>query len=311
MPRLLVTLAALCAPALLGAAEPIPVLIIDGQNNHDWRATTPHLKKVLEDGGHFAVEVATAPPRPQLSRNPTEADRQKFAEAMPVYKRQMEAFRPPIERFRAVLLNYNGDPWPPAFQRALEEYVRTNKGGLVIVHAANNSFPGWAEYDKMIGLGWRDNKYGERLVLGRDGQEKRVAKGAGPGAGHGPQHAFAVTTRDKDHPITRGLPAEWMHARDELYHGLRGPIADMHLLATAFSDKAKGGTGEHEPMIWTLKYGEGRVFHTPMGHDLTGMCCLGFVTVLRRGTEWAATGAVTIPVPADFPTDQVRSLPGK
>src|SRR5262245_12483021 len=212
MPRLVTGLAALPAlalPAGLCAAAPIKVLIIDGQNNHDWRATTPHLKAVLEAGGRFAVEVATAPPRPQLPRNASDEDRRKFTDAQALYRQQMQAFRPPIEQFQAVLLNYNGDRWSPPFQSALEEYVRTGKGGLVIVHAANNSFPGWAEYDRMIGLGWRDNKYGERLVLGADGQEKRVPKGTGPGAGHGPRHAFAVTTRDKDHPITRGLPAEW------------------------------------------------------------------------------------------------------
>ena len=36
-------------------------LILDGQNNHNWRATTPLLKKALEDSGLFKVEVATAP----------------------------------------------------------------------------------------------------------------------------------------------------------------------------------------------------------------------------------------------------------
>ena len=103
-----------------------------------------------------------------------------------------------------------------------------------------------------------------------------------------------------------------MHGADELYHGLRGPIENVHLLATAYSDKGKGGTGEHEPMIWTVDYGKGRVFHTPMGHDLDGMRCLGFAATLQRGTEWAATGKVTLPLPAPFPTaDKTSSLPAK
>ena len=102
-----------------------------------------------------------------------------------------------------------------------------------------------------------------------------------------------------------------MHAPDELYHGLRGPIGEMHLLATAFSDKGKGGTGEHEPMIWTLSYGKGRVFHTPMGHDLDGMRCVGFMATLQRGTEWAATGKVTQKLPEAFPTkDKASAIPG-
>jgi type 1 glutamine amidotransferase len=161
----------------------------------------------------------------------------------------------------------------------------------------------------MIGMGWRDHNFGDRLTVDADGKEVRVPKGKGPGAGHGAKHAFRVTVRDADHPITRGMPEEWMHAPDELYHGMRGPIANVHLLATAYDDKRQGGTGEHEPMIWTVTYGQGRVFHTPMGHDLDGMRCVGFIATLQRGTEWAATGQVTLPLPDKFPTaDKASSV---
>ena len=68
-----------------------------------------------------------------------------------------------------------------------------------------------------------------------------------------------------------------MHATDELYHGLRGPIENVHLLATAYSSKKYNGTNEHEPMIWRVTYGKGRVFHTPMGHDLEAMRCVANV----------------------------------
>ena len=84
------------------------------------------------------------------------------------------------------------------------------------------------------------------------------------------------------------------------------------MLATAFSEKKTGGTGEHEPMIWTVSYGKGRVFHTPMGHDLEAMRCVGFIATLQRGTEWAATGEVTIPIPPNFPTaGKTSSIPEK
>ena len=65
-------------------------------------------------------------------------------------------------------------------------------------------------------------------------------------------------------------------------------------------------------MMWTVTYGKGRVFHTPMGHDVNGMRCVGFVTTLQRGTEWAATGKVTMPIPQDFPSpDKVSVIPAK
>jgi hypothetical protein len=45
-----------------------------------------------------------------------------------------------------------------------------------------------------------------------------------------------------------------------------------------------------------------------MGHDARSMTCVGFRTVLARAAEWAATGKVTLPVPADFPTPEKVSV---
>ncbi len=301
------------------ADEKIKVLIVDGQNNHDWRSTTPLMKKWLETSGRFTVEVATAPTRPNPPLQPKagadakavdkyDSDLAKFKNAEQDYKLRMGNFHPEFTKYQVVLSNYNGDAWPEPTNRALESALREGKIGLVIVHAANNSFPGkWKEYDKMIGLGWRDNKYGDRLIVTDSGEEKRVPKGQGPGAGHGPMHAFQIVVRDAEHPVTKGMPREWLHARDELYQGMRGPVENVHLIATAFADKSNGGSGEHEPMIWTVSYGEGRVFHTPMGHDVGSMQCVGFIATLQRGTEWAATGKVTIPLPDNFPTSDKTS----
>jgi hypothetical protein len=295
------TLFALSVAAIVPAAPAvdspkIKVILIDGQNNHNWRATTPLLKKVLEDTGRFTVEVSS-----NLKENDKPGD---IKETVP--------FPPDLSKYDVLLSNYNGQPWPKEFQKSLEERLKSGKIALVIVHAANNSFPQWGEFNEMIGLGWRDNKFGDRIITDDKGGITRVEKGQGPGASHGAQHAFKVTIRDPEHPITRGMPTEWLHAQDELYHGLRGPAHNMKLLATAYSDKKYGGTNENEPMIWTVTYGEGRVFHTPMGHDLNGMRCWGFIGTLQRGTEWAATGKVTIPLPKDFPTaEKVSQMAAK
>jgi type 1 glutamine amidotransferase len=280
----------------------IRVVIIDGQNNHDWRSTTPFLKKVLLKSGRFSVDVSTAP----LSQDDIKKKRglPKGWESIP--------FPPDLSKYDVVLSNYNGDSWPKDFQKALDDNLKDGKIALVIVHAANNSFGGWKEYNLMIGMGWRNRNFGDRLTVDEQGKEVRVPKGKGPSEGHGAQHAFKIVVRDSGHPITKGMPKEWMHAQDELYHGMRGPALHVHLLATAYDDKSKGGTGENEPMIWTVSYGKGRVFHTPMGHDLNGMRCIGFITTLLRGTEWAATGKVTQPIPSNFPEpDKTSSVSNK
>jgi cytochrome c oxidase cbb3-type subunit 3 len=88
---------------------------------------------------------------------------------------------------------------------------------------------------------------------------------------------------------------------------MRGPGRNMTVLATAHSDPSNNGTGRDEPQLMVLSYGSGRVFHTTMGHDISALSSVDFVVTFQRGTEWAATGAVTQPIPADFPTaDTVR-----
>lgn len=268
------------------ATQKIRVVIVDGQNNHDWRSTTPFMKRVLEESGRFSVDV---------SSNLRPGDKPGRVPSVP--------FPPDLSRYDVLLSNYNGAAWPTEFQKELETRLREGKIGLVIVHAANNAFGNWQEYNRMIGLGWRSPKGGDRLLLDDAGKLVRIPSGQGDGSGHRYTGEFTVVVRDLDHPITRGMPREWRHTRDELYDNLRGPAENMHILATAYSK----GTQAHEPMIWTVSYGQGRVFHTPLGHDLTGMRCVGFITVLRRGTEWAATGNVTLPIPDNFPTPDKTS----
>lgn len=256
-------------------------LIIDGQNNHDWKTTTPILRQILESSGRFVVKVATSPP--------AGAD--------------MRGFRPRFADYDVVISNYNGDRWSTETEKEFESYV-AGGGGFVAVHAANNAFPDWPEYNRICGLGgWygRTEKHGPYVYLDESGKLVRD-RSPGPGGHHGPQHEFAIRTRDAEHPIMRGLPTLWMHTKDELYDRLRGPAEDLHVLATAFSAPEYNGTGRHEPMLMTLSYGRGRVFHTVLGHADYSMKCVGFITTLQRGAEWAATGNVTIPVPDDFPT---------
>ncbi|MBI1354615.1 MAG: ThuA domain-containing protein [Acidobacteria bacterium] len=269
---------------LLLAAAPgwaaMRALIIDGQNNHKaWPQTTPMLQKYLEQTGLFTVDVATTPP--------AGAD--------------MSSFRPDFSKYQLVVSNYNGDPWPEQTQQAFVRFVRGG-GGFVSVHAADNAFPEWKAYNQMIavgGWGGRTEASGPYLRL----RDARWTHDPTPGKGgsHGDRHEFVIDVRVPDHPITQGLPAHWMHTQDELYDRLRGPAQNVTVLASAYSDPAKRGTGENEPMLLVIEYAKGRVFHTTLGHDETAMSGVGFITTFQRGAEWAATGKVTQKVPADFP----------
>ena len=266
---------------------PLKALIVDGQNNHDWKSTTPVLKNLLEDTGLFIVDVATSP----------------------AGKQPMDSFKPDFAKYDVIVANYTGDEWPKETQDALVKYM-SGGGGLVVFHAADNAFGKWKEWNEMIavgGWGGRNEKSGPKIRY-RDG---KVVLDHSPGRGgsHGPQHDFQIIIRDRNHAITAGLPEKWMHTKDELYSELRGPAKNVKVLATAYADPAQKGTGEHEPMLMTIRYGEGRVFHTALGHAAEQLRCVGFIVTFQRGTEWAATGQVTqMEVPDDFPTAEKVSL---
>ena len=235
--------------------QKIRTLLLTGANNHDWRRSAPFCHDLLERTGRFAVKVTEDPSA-------------------------MLAHETALEQVDLLFCDYNGPDWTPQTKASFECAVRKGTG-LVILHAADNAFRGWVEYEKMVGLLWRE------------------------GTGHGQYHEFPVTIRDREHPITNGLPDFTLW--DELYHKLvHMHGVPYHVLATAYSDPAKGGTGRDEPVMVVTQYGEGRVYHHVLGHvwpgdpsgDYKGATMAtfeneGFQQALIRGCEWAATGAVT------------------
>lgn len=247
-------------------------LIIDGQNNHsNWQETTDIMKGHLEGTGLYRVHVARSP----ASGEP------------------MDGFLPDFRKYDVVISNYNGDMWPEATKSNFVNFVESG-GGFVTVHAANNAFADWPVYNEMIGLGgWdgRTESHGPYVYYDADGELIRD-ESPGKGGHHGRQHAFEIMVRDSAHPITKGLATTWMHAKDELYDQLRGPAQNLHVLATAYSDPETGGTDRHEPMLMTIHYGLGRVFHTTLGHTNESQEHPGFRATFLRGVEWAATGRV-------------------
>ncbi len=266
-------------------AQKHKVMIITGQNNHYWQGSSPIIKQIFDQSGMFEATIVTSPAKGE----------------------DMSAFRPDFSAYDLICMDYNGDMWPESTRNNFVQYMKKG-GALVVFHASDNAFSEWEEYNRMIGVGgWggRTEAHGP-IVYWHDGKFHKDTS-AGRGGAHGRQDEYVVHTRNASHPIMQGLPEKWLHTKDELYHSLRGPAKQMTVLATASQPKERGGSGRQEPVLMTIKYGKGRVFHSVMGHagakNLNTVKCAGFITTLLRGAEWAVTGKVTQPVSRELPTE--------
>ena len=264
------------------------VLIVDGFSNHNWQQTTLLTKNILESSGLFAVDVSTAPPAETAAG--------------------WDVWRPAFSKYDVVIQNCNSlgnrPSWPRAVQADLEKFV-SHGGGLYILHSGNNSFMQWPEYNRMIGLGWRQKDFGEAITINADGGVVRVAAGQGRGTSHG-DRVDALLTRLGDHPIHKDFPRQWMVADLEVYSYARGPADNLTVLSYA----REPATGLNFPIEWVVNYGKGRVYNSTFGHvwegdtNPPGMRCVAFQTLLIRAVQWLGGNEVTWPLADNFPDNQ-------
>jgi type 1 glutamine amidotransferase len=171
-----------------------------------------------------------------------------------------------LSKYDAVLLNYGFWEAPElssAARDGLLAYARSGKG-VVSLHFSCSSYQAWDEYKELLGRVWK--------------------KGTG---GHGPRGKFTVKVEAADHPITAGVSD--FETDDELYAKLTGD-AKIHVLCSAYSEWSKAV----EPILFVKEYGAGRIVHNVLGHDVRARESESYKKLLVRGTEWAATGKVTL-----------------
>jgi uncharacterized protein len=261
------------------AEKRLKVLIISGQNSyeHDWTGVNNVLRGLLQGTKRFDVRVTEDFDHGNLAM---------------------------LKAYNVVLLNYSsrwnyGDKdqhlWSPGAFAALYQYVREG-GGLVAYHSS--------------------------FTWGRDIPEYKALIGAAMEPGfsrRSPPDAFMVELTDREHPVTKGLRRyHWTFTEDMYTNMAFAPGAKIRVLATAYDDaaayapekagpkyppaaytpdklKAMKGLNAAHPQVWVQDYGKGRVFAITLGHGPDTLAYDGVKTLLARGTEWAATGAVTIP----------------
>jgi type 1 glutamine amidotransferase len=239
----------------------VEVLIITGQADlpyHKWQETTRCIRKILEKGSRFTVRVTEEP-------------------------RGLN--RASLKGYDVLILNYNGPRWPLETESAIESFVREGGGLIAFHHASYGPFFGHVFGEN----GWQDGEPGSGWSVFPD---MIGATWAPEDIGHARRTVFRVDWTDPTHPISRGLPSFFV-ANDELYHRLQ-LHSGVRIVADALSPSDIGGTGRREPLAWTNEFGCGRVFFTTLGHDELAWSETGIANLILRGTEWAATGKVTV-----------------
>jgi type 1 glutamine amidotransferase len=252
----------------------IRVLILTGSSDwsHPWQGTAPFLQGALMNTGRFDVRLEE--------------------EVVGITAATLANYD--------VLVNYYYGPrWGEVTEHAVEEFIKSGHGMVGIHGVTYGPFFGqaggsakeprrmegepWAAYSDMLGMTWPIEDIG-----------------------HAKRHVFVVQWIDQEHPVSHGLPPTFV-ANDELYHKIQLK-PNAHVLATARDlPVSEKGTGKDEPVVWTIPYGQGRVVMTVLGHDLLAMSQPGFLDLLSRATEWAATGNVDPSTPTLAPSTSLTN----
>lgn len=280
------------------AGKPDPnklqILIITGHHSyeHDWRGTSNSLRKMLEDSGRFEVRIN------EDFRGATE-----------------ETLKP----YQAVIVNYLGRwnytdqdelRWGAQAEKALFDYIR-NGGGVIVYHTSLGlGEPSWPEFEKLVG------------------GTLRIAQSR-----RSPPGAFQMHVVDRTNPITQGMREYVWTFNDDMLTNLKwDPAVKVNVLVTGYDDPASyapkiagpkyppqyyppdklrtmAGMAKENPLVWTAQYGKGRVYCISVGHGPDTLQYAGVTTLITRGTEWAASGKVTVPVQEDAKSFAAEAQP--
>ncbi len=153
-----------------------------------------------------------------------------------------------------------------AQQNAIFDYVKSGHG-YVSIHGADNAPADWLpQWKAMLGG-----------IYSHVGQpDGRAIKGT-----------YLVKIADTSHAITQGLND--FELKDELYSNMQ-MLPDVKPLATISYQDVEW------PVAWTQTYGEGRVFHTSLGHRDFGpekddpLQNANLSKLVLQGVDWVAEG---------------------
>jgi type 1 glutamine amidotransferase len=245
-------------------------LILSGRGEHDWRATSAFLRRILEDTGRFDVKVCECP--------------------VGLTARTLADFD--------LLVDDCGGPQAGSdTEKAIAAFVESGKG-VVVTHGALTSLAG-----VRVPATAKDSA-GPHLARTAPSYYPAVP----PRGSHASAHFFEVKTARPEHAIMRDMPGRFRTADAPCRAMALDPRAEV--IAVALADAAGSGSAKEEPVLVASGFGKGRVLCIALGHDLAAMQQKEFISTFARGTEWAATGTVTLAADLGLPRPNAGAVRG-
>jgi uncharacterized protein len=257
--------------AILWAASPVmnkeQVTAMSSDNNHTIIKPPEFSALVLaERGGDHEAFVVSA--LDWLNRF---AEEKNFE--FTVVNHAIEIDEALLSKYTVIIqLNYAPYAWGDKAMAAFVKYIEEGKGGWVGFHHASllgefDGYPMWNWFSDFMG-GIRFKNY-------------IASKASG-----------TVNVEDKNHPVMKGVPSQFMIPDDEWYTFDKNPRPNVHVLATVDESSYKPSSdikmGDH-PVIWINDKMKARNVYFLMGHSPVLLNSAEFKTMFGNAIIWAAT----------------------
>jgi uncharacterized protein len=158
-----------------------------------------------------------------------------------------------------IFANTSGE-LPLPNRSALKRFVRDG-GALIGTHSASDTFHSWPAFETLLGAEF---------------------------ARHGALQAGRLIVEDRN-SFTRGLPSSF-RLTDEFYEFASPVPRGTRVLVRLDPDSVPDEMGSDLPLIWTRRYGRGRVFYDALGHPPESWHDPVNSRILARGVAWAMAG---------------------
>jgi cytochrome c len=160
-----------------------------------------------------------------------------------------------------IFLNRNGDGLSASQKTAVEQFMQSDKG-VIVLNSGLQPTTGWNWWDDLV----------TSYVI-----SPSISSTSG-----------TVIVADPAHPSTRSLPQEW-GLTEAWYNLSSNPRGTAHVLATLDASNVNGTTmGLDHPVSWCQDYDGGRVWCTSLGGSSAIYTDSDFLEHLVGGIEWAA-----------------------